>query len=343
MKLPQSSFQLAVRSAGGPPGSCAASAQKCGGDAPVAWSVSDSLVGAGSSSDGGVAFTARRRGVAATAAFTLVEIALSLAIIGFALVAIIGALPFGLNVQKENRQETAVVQDANYFLDAIRSGARGLDDLTNYVDSITNYVTEYQVLNEQTNIVNNPAPDIFGYTFTRAAINNVNAPQNIITNGERIVGLLSTPKIIPNFAPGNPIPVNFRSNYVIAYIRSLSGPAVDKAPQTNSFVRDLAFRYRLICEVSAFDNVNRSWIDFTAPDLTPEDIITRSNAWRLAMTRQSNLHEVRLLFRWPVDSQGKAGNQRQVFRTVVSGTLGATNHLGLPIWLMQSGNYQALK
>lgn len=282
-----------------------------------------------------------------SSAFTLVEIALSLAIIGFALVAIIGALPFGLNVQKENRQETAVVQDANYFLDAIRSGARGLDDLTNYVDSITNYVTDYQVLNEQTNILNNPAPDIFGYTFTGAAINKNNAPQNVITNGERIVGLLSTPKIIPNFEAGNPIPVNFRSNYVIAYIRSLSGPAIDKAPQTNQVVRDLAFRYRLICEVSAFDNVNLSWINFTAPGLTLEEVHTRSNAWRLAMTRQSNLHEVRLLFRWPVDSQNRAGNQRQVFRTVVSGTLGATNHppnpQGMPIWLMQSGNYQALK
>jgi type II secretory pathway pseudopilin PulG len=281
------------------------------------------------------------------AAFTLVEIALSLAIIGFALVAIIGALPFGLNVQKENRQETAVVQDANYFLDAIRSGARGLDDLTNYVDSITNYVTRYSIQNDLTNIVNIPAPDTFGYTFERAAINNTDAPANVITNGQRIVGLLSTPKIIPIFSNNNPlanpIPEGFISNYVIAYVRSLSGPAIDKAPQTNAVVRDLAFRYRLICELSAFDNVNRSWIDFTVPGLTADEIVTRSNAWRLAITRQSNLHEVRLLFRWPVDSRGSAGNQRQIFRTVVSGTLGATEHRGLPIWLMQSGNYQAVQ
>ena len=39
------------------------------------------------------------------AAFTMVEIALSLAVIGFALVAVIGILPIGMNVQKENRQE----------------------------------------------------------------------------------------------------------------------------------------------------------------------------------------------------------------------------------------------
>jgi len=285
--------------------------------------------------------------VGRSAAFTLVEIALALAIIGFALVAIIGALPFGLNVQKENRQETAVVQDANYFLDAIRSGARGLDDLTNYVDSITNYRTIYEIQNGATNNLTGLIPDTFGYTFTQASVNGVNTPENVITNGQRIVGLLSTPKIIPNFLNNdplaNPIPFRLSSNYVIAYVRSLSGPAIDKAPQSNATVRDLAFRYRLICEVSAFDNVNRSWIDFTAPLLTPEEIVTRSNAWRLTLTRQSNLHEVRLLFRWPVDSRGAAGNQRQIFRTLVSGTLSASEHRGLPIWLMQPGNYQAVQ
>ena len=45
-------------------------------------------------------------------AFTMIEIALSLAIIGFALVAIIGALPKGMNVQRENREETIINQDA---------------------------------------------------------------------------------------------------------------------------------------------------------------------------------------------------------------------------------------
>src|SRR6185295_11838839 len=76
-------------------------------------------------------------------AFTMVEIAISLAIIAFALVAIIGVLPLGLDVQKENRQETIINQDAGYFMDAIRNGARGLDDLTNYVTGITNYWTLY--------------------------------------------------------------------------------------------------------------------------------------------------------------------------------------------------------
>jgi prepilin-type N-terminal cleavage/methylation domain-containing protein len=65
--------------------------------------------------------------------FTLVEIAICLAIIGIALVAIIGVLPAGLDVQRENRERTVINQDATIFMEAIRNGAQGADDLTNYV------------------------------------------------------------------------------------------------------------------------------------------------------------------------------------------------------------------
>ena len=73
----------------------------------------------------------------------MVEIAICLAIIGIALVAIIGVLPLGLRTQRDNREETVINQDATVFLEAIRSGARGLDDLMNYVYAITNYWTYY--------------------------------------------------------------------------------------------------------------------------------------------------------------------------------------------------------
>ena len=69
----------------------------------------------------------------------MIEIAISLAIIGFALVASIGILPTGMNVQKANRQETIINQDATVLLETVRNGARGLNDLTNYVYAITNY------------------------------------------------------------------------------------------------------------------------------------------------------------------------------------------------------------
>src|ERR1700722_6736544 len=92
-------------------------------------------------------------------AFTMVEIAISLAVIGVALVAIIGVLPLGMNVQRDNREGTVINQDATVFMDAISKGARGLDDLTNYVYAITNYQTPYN---------NNGVPQttvVLGYNY----------------------------------------------------------------------------------------------------------------------------------------------------------------------------------
>lgn len=275
------------------------------------------------------------------AAFTLVEIALSLAIIGFALVAIIGVLPFGLNVQRENREETIIVQEASYLLDAIRNGARGLDDLTNYVESITNVVTGYVV--DAGGNTNRIATDIYGYLYDRASINNASHPENVITNGQRIIGLLSTPRYVfenNKLTPPTPVPDFFISNYVVAYLRAMSGPAVEKAPQSDRTVLDLAFRYRLVPELNPYGDWNVAWVSTNQPGLSTNEIIARVQAWNLARQQQVNLTEVRLLFRWPIDSKRAAGNQRQVFRTLAGGTLQRTNHAGLPIWLLQSASYQ---
>jgi len=267
--------------------------------------------------------------------FTLIEIALSIAIIGFALVAIIGVLPAGLNVQRDNREETIIVHDANYFLDAIRSGARGLDDLTNYVESITNVVTQYDAQTNQVGVVT------FAYTYNGTWINGgAGNPADVLTNGLHIIGLLSTPKYIyPQ--PPPPGPSGFQSNYVFAYVRALSGPAIEKAPQNNVIVRDLSFRYRLLTEVVPYRNWSTNWVDYQyaqTAGLPAEEIIARSNAWLVARSLQNNLHEVRLLFRWPLKAGGGTGNQRQVFRTLIGGVL--TNESGTPRWLMQSTAYQ---
>src|SRR4051812_22958558 len=72
----------------------------------------------------------------ANSGFTMIEIAIAVAVIAFALVAIIGVLPAGLQVQKENREDTLLSQDGTYFMEAIRSGALGLDELPYYVSRI---------------------------------------------------------------------------------------------------------------------------------------------------------------------------------------------------------------
>src|SRR6185369_17131888 len=78
----------------------------------------------------------RHAGKRGCAAFTMVEIALSIAVVAFALVAILGVLPTGMTVQKDNRDDNVINQEGRYWIEAIRTGARGLDDITNYVESI---------------------------------------------------------------------------------------------------------------------------------------------------------------------------------------------------------------
>ncbi|MDB6059445.1 MAG: hypothetical protein JWO95_3289, partial [Verrucomicrobiales bacterium] len=61
--------------------------------------------------------------------FTMIEIAIALGVIGFALVAIIGILPLGLNVQKDNREDTIASQDGQYFMDLLRYGRQGTKEI----------------------------------------------------------------------------------------------------------------------------------------------------------------------------------------------------------------------
>lgn len=244
------------------------------------------------------------------AAFTMIEIALSLAVIGFALVAIIGILPTGMNVQKENREETVINQDATLLLNAIRNGERGLDDLTNYVVAVSNYVVRY-------NTSTRALDSVLGwqwYTWNGSgpAVGGMN-----LTNGHRIIGLLSTPRYTP--APVNVGTNFFHSNYVVAVIRSVSGPASEKFPQNNASVQELSLNYRLILDIAP-PEVFDPWQGFSR-STNDVDFLTYSNHWVFARNIQSNLHNVRLTFRWPVLPNGQIGSARQSFRTEVGGSL----------------------
>src|ERR1044071_7536606 len=77
------------------------------------------------------------RRIKSSRGFTMVEIAFSLAIVAFALVAIMGVLPTGMTVQKDNREDTLINNDGSFWVEALRSGSRAIDDLTNYVEEIS--------------------------------------------------------------------------------------------------------------------------------------------------------------------------------------------------------------
>ncbi len=265
----------------------------------------------------------------AVRAFTMIEIALSLAIIGFALVAILGVLPIGMNTQKANREETIINQDATVFMNAIRNGAKGMDDLTNYVFAITNYVTKYDAdMNRLDGWVN-------GYTRT----GSTTTPPFPLINGMRIVGLLSTPKY--QYYPEQKDRTGTISNYVVAYVRSLSGQASEKYPQNNQDVQDLSFSYRITSEVVPYGTnyFDPSWVDINQPGLTADEFATRSNYLMVVQNLRANLHDLRLRFRGPLQSRGQVGKSGQAFRTLVGGQLLETNELGQLLYFFDPHNY----
>jgi type II secretory pathway pseudopilin PulG len=254
----------------------------------------------------------------------MVEIAICLAIIGFALVAIIGVLPMGMNTQRDNREETIINQDATVFIEAIRNGAHGLDDLTNYVYAITNYWTYYAD-------TNTGSPGIAGYSYTGSS---ATAPysSSFINNGTNIIGLLSTPEFTDYFGnPTNNLSMGGYSNHVVAYVRSLSGPAVEKPPQPNDgTIRGDSFGYRILV------------VNAPAPfDMTTvaDEFGRVTNAYlkQLAL----NLHELRLTFLWPQLPNGSVGPGRQTFRTLVAGQIVTNIVAGQKLYFYQSQNFVA--
>jgi type II secretory pathway pseudopilin PulG len=253
----------------------------------------------------------------------MVEIAISLAVIGIALVAIIGVLPIGMNTQRDNREETIINQDATVLMEAIRGGARGLDDLTNYVYAITNYWGQYSSSGRWVSSNAN------GYTYSASQVTwPSSAPFFPITNGFRIVGLLSTPEYLDvNGFPTNNLFSGGISNHVVAYVHSISGPAVEKPPQPNdSIIREDSFGYRVLC-------VN-------APVAVDTNIFGLPAAQQL-YTKQlaANLHELRLTFLWPQLPNGKVGPGRQTFRTMVAGQIAQTYTNGQWLYFYQSQSF----
>jgi hypothetical protein len=145
----------------------------------------------------------------------MVEIALSLAVVAFALVAIMGVLPSGLTVQKENREDTLIDQEGQYWLQAIRTGARGLHDLTNFVESIE--------------IIQTPKGP--GMHLT-----DLSAPGNQITPTE-LISMLSWPKYDTSKFP-------VVTNKIVARVKPITGLASEKGNITN----ESSFRYQLEVE-----------------------------------------------------------------------------------------------
>jgi prepilin-type N-terminal cleavage/methylation domain-containing protein len=142
--------------------------------------------------------------------FTMIEIVLSLAVIAVAMVAIIGVLPLGMNVQSENRETSVINTDAGIWIEALRSGAQGMEYLTEYVQEVRIVETRRNVSDGSLN--GTPATNYFD-TFTSAS---------------NLIGVLSYPKyrIDPNDST-----VAIERN-VYADVRALNGNMGDGETNT---------------------------------------------------------------------------------------------------------------
>jgi hypothetical protein len=120
------------------------------------------------------------------------------------------------------------------------------------------------------------------------------------------------------------------SNHVVAYVRSMSGPAVEKPPQDNDIMREDSFGYRVLCaNAPAVPNLNDS-------------ITNQSGVITNVYTKQlvANLRELRLTFLWPQRPNGNVGPGRQTFRTLVAGQIEiVTNGPGHNLYFYQPQSF----
>ena len=211
------------------------------------------------------------------------------AVVAFALVAIIGVLPTGFQVQKENREDTIINQEGLLWLEAIRSGARGMDYLTNHVVFIR------QIQRADGQVRTNTYRYRAGYA-----------------NGFEIVGLLTQPKYVRD---GQGRWIYNRSQ---ALVRAISGSAVEK-----NLTNDFAFTYLLEVEAVPYNAFAPEETNWQRGGLSPEETLVRSNNWVVARNLERNAWSLRLTLSWPAEELGRnrlrVGRGRQVFRALSSG------------------------
>jgi hypothetical protein len=133
-----------------------------------------------------------------------------------------------------------------------------------------------------------------------------------LTNGLHIIGLMSMPEFLDlSWHPTNNMFSGGLSNHVVAYVRSLSGPAIEKPPQDNDIIVGDAFAYRVLC-VNAPVAMDTNMFTLTAfePNQPP---------YNAALA--ASLHELRLTFLWPQLPSGALGKGRHTFRTMVAGQI----------------------
>lgn len=217
-------------------------------------------------------------------AFTMIEVAMSLAIVAFALVAIIGVMPTGLNVQRQNADETIISQDGTYLLEAIRQGT-----LSANLTQLGTNLTEID-LRSEFNAVGNPST----YYWT----NGVGSPPSI----DQLVLHLARPRESENLSIG--VATAPITNYVRLRFFALSGNMTAVLGNDSD-----KMQYEVQIEVIAGGS-----------GLSDPNVFAATNQFTSSFI-QGNLHTVKLTYRWPVLPTGRLGSGRKVLLTQFRGYL----------------------
>jgi len=255
-------------------------------------------------------------------AFTMTELALCIAVVSVALVAIIGVLPTGLNVQRQNREETIVNEDGKVLLNAIRTGTIHNDNLTNYVDFI---LYERYNANSFGKKVGSP---VLARAFRSSFWNETQklaplgfSPGNVVllTNSAQIVSLLTAEREVR--FNGKPF-----VNVVRAQFRALSGPLTEKplAPLPTGDEKGPDGLKRV-------DRTDFSFRYLVTPEVTFVPVSPGGAAPGQSLATAQQIRELSLVVQWPVtlrpkqnkpgDDPLRLGNNRRVYRTQVYGQL----------------------
>jgi len=236
----------------------------------------------------------------------MVEVALCLAIVAFAMIAIMGVLPAGMQVQKENREDTLITFDGNSMMTAIRSGSMAISNLTDRIEWI-----------EITNSVG------FRARFS-------NAPPSLYLPPHQIVGLLSTPKYSFDARRNRVI-----TNTVYAKVHPQGGSMADKIPlyaeavapisSRAKAIREMGMSYRLVSEVVPFGLGPGEFGGTNG--LSAMDMALRTNRMYQAWQMTNNTFSIALHLQWPMRPGDRPGNNAQSFRALNPSYLMVTSNV----------------
>lgn len=242
------------------------------------------------------------------AGFTMAEVVLALAIVAFGLIAVLGVLPIGLNTNRDNRDETIIRHDMEFWMNAIRGGRLSMDAL-NHVEWVelnindnntTVYRAEYAALARDGNPDNADMWPAFVDKAGNAALAPLTYRGTLKQASWRkdVLGWLSIPDSLPSYGSIKKYAkIRPLGSTLLNRLQSIKGVAADGTVGYIHEGGDLTFSYLLETHINMME----------------------PNFW-----------EIKLVARWPIIEEGetadtvKTGHGKKTFVAYINAPLEKT-------------------